>query len=225
MLFRSGARAATGALVFGGGSATTVGLVQAWTAAGPTMAGELPQPRSDLAATELGGTVYVLGGYDGAAMAPAILATTNGVTFRSVGTLAVPVRYPAVAAAAGAVWIVGGELGTSESGGGQSDAIQRFDPATGRTAVVGHLPAPLAHASALVVGGRLLVAGGVSGVTPTAQIWAVDTATGSPQAAGSLPGARSDAAAVVVGSTGYLVGGELTGPAAPLSSVVTLTAR
>ena len=223
----TGAFAGSRALVFGGGSASTIGVVQGWSQAGASEVGQLPQPRSDLAAAALGGTVYVAGGFDGTALVPSILATTDGATFRSVGTLAVPVRYPAVAAAEGALWIIGGDLGTAESAGagGQTDAIQRFDPATGHTTVVGHLPEPLGHASALVVGGRLLVAGGVSAGVHSAQVWVVDTTTGAVRPAGTLPGARSDAAAVVVGATGYLLGGELTGPNAPLASVVTLTVR
>src|SRR5581483_11835695 len=110
--------------------------------------------------------------------------------------------------AAGGIWVIGGQLGTAESSsiGGQTDAIQRFDPATGRTVVVGHLPEALGHASALVLSGRLFVVGGRVGATPSDRIWAVDTRTGAVRAAGVLPGPESDAGAAVIGSTGWLVG-------------------
>jgi hypothetical protein len=210
-------------VVFGGGAASTVADVQAWTSGvGAQVIGTLPQPRSDLAAVTVGTTAYVLGGFDGTAMAPDILATTDGVHFASVGRLAVPVRYPAVAVADGAMWIVGGQLGTGESSavGGQSDAIQRFDLRSHKTTLVGHLPVTLGHASALVLGGHVLVLGGDVGTTPSAQIWAIDTTSGAPSQVGTLPGARSDAAAAVVGGVGYLFGGEDVGPTAPLQSVV-----
>ncbi|HET6811730.1 MAG TPA: hypothetical protein VFH50_12040 [Acidimicrobiales bacterium] len=213
-----------GALVFGGGAASTVGTVQRWSPVGTRLLGQLPQPRSDLAAAALGGRVYVVGGFDGTEMTAPILATSDGTGFSVVGTLPVPVRYPAVAAAAGAIWVIGGQLGTGESSstGGQTDAIQRFDPATGRTVVIGHLPEPLGHASALALGGRLFVAGGRVGTTASDRIWAVDTRSGQVRAAGTLPGPVSDAGAAVVGTTGWLVGGELSGPTAPLDTVVEL---
>ncbi len=221
----AGAMEGSTALVFGGGSYSTVASVQAWSPAGTVVVGQLPQARSDLAAAVADGTVYVLGGFDGVAMTADVLATTNGSKFTVVGQLAVPVRYPAVAAADGALWVVGGQLGTSESStvGGQSDAVQRFDPRSGHTSVVAHLPQALGHASAFVLDGDLFVAGGRNGQAPTAQIWSIDTSTGAVRAAGALPGARSDAAVAVVGNTAFMVGGELSGPTAPLDSVVELT--
>ena len=211
-----------GALVFGGGAASTVATVQQWSPAGTRLVGQLPQVRSDLAAAALGGRTYVVGGYDGTDMTAAILATSDGGSFSVVGELPVPVRYPAVAAAAGSIWVIGGQLGTAESSsvGGQTDAIQRFDPATGRTVVVGHLPDQMAHATALDLGGLLLVLGGRVGTTASDRIWAIDTRTGAVRSAGVLPGAVSDAGAAVVGGTGWLVGGELSGPTAPLDTVV-----
>ena len=52
--------------MFGGGAQTTVDAVQSLPPTGSaTIAGHLPQPRSDLAAIEVGATVYLVGGYDG----------------------------------------------------------------------------------------------------------------------------------------------------------------
>jgi hypothetical protein len=220
----AGSCTGTGALVFGGGAASTVAAVQEWSPAGTRVVAQLPQARSDLAAASLGGRVYVVGGFDGTDMTAAVLSTSDGTGFSVVGALPVPVRYPAVAAGAGGIWVIGGQLGTAESSsiGGQTDAIQRFDPATGRTVVVGHLPEALGHASALVLGGRLFVVGGRVGTTVSDRIWAVDTRTGAVRAAGVLPGPESDAGVAVIGSTGWLVGGEVSGPTAPLDTVVEL---
>ncbi len=209
--------------VFGGGSYSTVSTVQAWSGGGAARpVGHLPAGRSDLAAVTAGSTAYVVGGFDGSVMDPQVLATTDGTTFKTVASLPVPVRYPAVAFAAGALWVLGGVTSTSESGAAETSAIQRIDPATGAAAVVGHLPRPMGHATAVVLDGWVFLLGGRSGAVPSATIWRLDPATATVQPAGTLPQAVSDAGSVVVGGTAYLVGGEVTGPTAPLDTVVVL---
>ena len=216
------------AMVFGGGSYADVAAVQGWVpnTAAATVIGHLPVPRSDLAAVTVGSTAYVLGGLDAHQLVGSILATTDGIHFHVVGELPQAVRYPAVAVdGSGDVWVFGGELGTGENAdaGGATSDIQRFDPSTGLSSVVGHLPVAMGHAEALALGGQLFVTGGRSASGPSATIWRVDPDNGTVTEAGSLPGPRSDAGAVVIGGTGYLVGGELSGPAAPLNTVVRLT--
>lgn len=212
------------ALVFGGGTAASVATVQAWTSGTGTVLGQLPEPRSDVAAATVGSTAYVLGGYTGSALVPTVLSTGDGVTFHDAGTLAQPARYPAVTALAGKIWVIGGLLSASEANAsGQTNDIQRFDPATGRTTVVGHLPVPLSDASAFVLDGGIYVAGGRSGSQPQSTIYRIAPATAAVSAAGSLPGPRSDAGVVSDGVRAWLLGGELSDPAAPLDSVVELT--
>src|SRR5206468_304220 len=174
----------------------------------------------------VGPTAYIIGGFDGTGMVTAVEATDDGVHVHTAGTLALGVRYPAVAAAGGAVWIVGGQLATTESTrtGGQTDDIQRFDPATGRTVVAGHLPEPLGHATAFTLGGAVYVAGGRSGTRAVRTIWRLDPQTARVTAVGTLPLACSDMAAVVTGGTAWLIGGETTGPQAPLRTIVTIRA-
>lgn len=216
------------ALVFGGGSYTSVATVQAWTSAGATVVGSLPTSRSDLAAAVVGRTAYILGGFDGSHLQGAILATGDGTHFRVVGALAVPVRYPAVAVdRSGRIWVAGGELGASESEdvAGATNDIQRFDPATGASSVVGHLPEALAHGAGLFLNDQVLVAGGRTSNGPSAKIWSIDPESAAVSLAGVLPGPRSDAGSIVVDGSAYLVGGEVSGPAAPLSSVVVLKFR
>jgi N-acetylneuraminic acid mutarotase len=215
------------AVVFGGGAAQEVSDVQAWTSGTSGVVGRLSSGRSDSASAVLDGAAYVVGGFDGTGMTRGILATNDGRHFRVAGHLKVGVRYPAVAAAAGAIWVVGGQLATTAStaAGGQSDAIQRFDPGTGRTTVVGHLPKTLGHAMAFVLGGQLFLAGGRHGTTATARIWRMDERTGQVTAAGRLPFAFSDAAAVIVDDQAWLIGGETSGPTAPLRTVVAVGYR
>jgi hypothetical protein len=208
--------------VFGGGSASSVPIVQGWTAGPATEVARLPEARSDLSAASIDGTTYIVGGWDGSAMTPAVLATTDGVTFRPVAQLAIPVRYAAVAGLGSTLWVVGGVTSTSEGGSTDTDAVQKVDLVSGRVTVTGRLPQPIGHATALILGGQIFVLGGRSGTVPSAAILRLDPTSGAVVPAGQLPEAVSDAGSVVVGGVGYLVGGEVTGPSEPLDTVVTL---
>ncbi len=207
--------------VFGGGSTSTVSVVQVWSTTGSaTEVARLPEARSDLSAATVGASTYVVGGFNGSAMTPDVLATTDGVSFGPVAELAVPVRYAAVAGLGDSLWVVGGVTSTSEGGTTETDVVQHLNLTSGRVTVTGRLPQPIGHATALVLDGQIFVLGGRSGTVPTAAIWHLDPANGALSLAGQLPSPVSDAASVVVGGVGYLVGGELIGPSQPLDTVV-----
>jgi hypothetical protein len=209
--------------VFGGGSFSTVSLVQAFTAGTATQVARLPEARSDLSAATLSATTYIVGGFDGSVMTPAVLATTDGLSFRQVADLAVPVRYAAVAALDNTLWVVGGVTSTNENGTPtETDVVQKVSLLSGQVSVTGRLPEPLGHATALILDGQIFVLGGRTGTVPSAMIWRLDPASGALAPAGQLPTPVSDAGSVTVGGVGYLVGGEVTGPANPLDSVVAL---
>lgn len=222
----AGTRLGTVALLLGGGEQETgFDIVTAVT--GPRAGsdiGHLPQPRSDLAAVTVDSTAFVIGGYDGKNLLAAVLATDDGVAFAAVGQLDPAVRYPAVVAAGGMVYVFGGKTAV-----GQADAIQRFDPATGTVRTVGHLPTPIGHAMAFVLGGRIYLAGGRVGNGDSdsanqvsADLWSFDPARGTVDRAGMLPYPVADAGVAVVGDRAYLVGGETNGADAATSSVIVL---
>ncbi|MBO0866875.1 MAG: hypothetical protein J2P16_17585, partial [Mycobacterium sp.] len=164
----AGAMIAGRVVVFGGGAATTTAVVQSsplpGTGGAPARQSQLPQPRSDSAGATIGHTSYVVGGFDGANATPQVLATDDGRTFHVVTDLAVPVRYPAVAAQGGELYVFGGE-GMSGNGHDMA-AIQRVDITHGRTTVVGQLPFPLTGAAAFTLHGQIYVAGGQSTAAP-----------------------------------------------------------
>jgi hypothetical protein len=216
-----GAALGSKALVFAGGAATTESLVQSFRGGSTATVGHLPVGRSDLSGVQVGSKDYVVGGFDGTQLAPEILATSDGANFTTVGTLVQPVRYPAAVALGGSIYVIGGALATTEGtlAGPQTSAIQRFDPKSGKTTVIGHLPVVLSHAMALVLGGKLYVVGGRSGTLLSSRIWRVDPVSGRATSVGRLVSARSDAGVAVLGNVGYLFGGETTGPSAPLSSI------
>ncbi|HCU97680.1 MAG TPA: hypothetical protein DHU96_35220 [Actinobacteria bacterium] len=195
------------ALVFGGGSSATVATVQALTVNGPhggtptaTAAGSMPTPRSDAAAVTIGATTYVAGGYNGASPDAPVLATTDGHSFTTVASLPVPVRYPAVAALGGQIYVFGGQAITGRQAGTPLDTIQAVDPARHSAAIIGHLPEPLAGAVAVTVGGELFVAGGESTVTQR-QTPGLGTTQLSPGESSAGPAAEASASPTSTVST------------------------
>jgi hypothetical protein len=72
-----------------------------------------------------------------------------------VGRLPVGLRYPAVAAVDGRVFIAGGVSPT-----GTVSTVYRFDPASRRITLVGRLPDASAHAMAITEGHAIDVLGG-----------------------------------------------------------------
>ncbi len=235
------------AVVFGGGSTATVATVQAFAVPGrrganPAATGTsgrpMPVPRSDAAAVTIGATTYLVGGYDGAHPDASVLATTDGRRFAAVATLRVPVRYPAVAAVGNQIYVFG-----------PVNTIQVIDPARHASAVIGHLPVPLAGAAAVTLHGEMFVAGGESTVAQPAvrglgttqlspaelaagaavsqphtstvsTVWAYSPAAKRLLVAGRLQVPVSHAAIAATGSTAWIVGGESNG--ALVSSVQVL---
>lgn len=240
----SGVRFGNRYLIFGGGSPNTVDSVESveGTANGQRQQrgrffGRLPRPRSDSAAVVIGNAVYVLGGYSGTKLSKAdsaVLVSADGSQFTRLAELPVPVRYPAVAAAGGLIYLFGG-LG---AGGAPVSAVQVINPKKGSAHLVGKLPLPLEGASAAVAGGRIYLAGGAtsesaaaaagyaaarsgSHLVTVATVWSFDRNSNSFAAAGRLPMPVANGAAAVVGNRIWLVGGEYEGT--PVSAVQMFT--
>jgi N-acetylneuraminic acid mutarotase len=215
-------------LVFGGGTESSSDEVQALPAPGGKVSsgattsavGHLPTVRSDLSAVTIGNRAYVLGGYDGTAPLDSVLATADGSSFSQVATLPAPARYLATAALDGKIYAFGGETAS----GGTSDAIREVDPQAGTAQTIGHMPRPLSHAGAVVLGGSIYVLGGEEGGTVSDRIWRFEPASRKLVPAGRLPSPVAGGAATTVGSTGYLIGGKSASGVA-LSSIVFLHLR
>jgi YVTN family beta-propeller protein len=180
--------------------------------------GTMPVPSSDHAAAMLGGEAYVVGGYTGRAWLNTIVAWRPGRSARVVGHLPVPVRYAAVAAAAGKVVIAGGSLPS----GSASRAVYTYDPTSHAVRRLGSLPAPTTHAAAAALGGHVLVIGGHSGEpnTPSAKVVAIDPESGGIRLAGRLPQRVSDAGATAVGRGLVVAGGRGDEAVAELTRLV-----
>lgn len=196
----------------GGGSTTEVAAVQQPAGSGGSVVGQLPTPTSDAVAATTDRGLVLVGGYDGTHSLGQILLIDSPGHVQRIGTLPVPVRYPAVTVtgrgAMQRVLVFGGE-----SSGVATTAVQEVDPATGRARLVGRLPAPRTQASALTLGGSAFLFGGASSGTRAATTFADvlrwNPATAAFTAAGRLPYPVADVAAVSPdGQTGYLIGGE-----------------
>ena len=96
--------------VIAGGTPPVRSAVQSVRIGGPTRTlGHLPQARADHVAAVVRNTTFVLGGGDEASTLVAdVVASDDGVTWRSAGVLAEPVRYPAVALVGDAIYLFGG---------------------------------------------------------------------------------------------------------------------
>lgn len=204
----AGVRLGSESVIIAGGSPPPRAVVQVVPTAGVARTrGQLPAARTDHVAATVGGTIDVLGGAqdEGLPIASVVASTDAGASWHDAGTLSQPARYPAVAVSRGAVYLFGG---VTTANGTDTTAIQRYDPGSRTTTVIGHLPAPLSHATAVPFGGVVFVVGGYVNDVPSNQILRFDPATATVTAVGTLPAPITDAGATVVGGVGYLVGGE-----------------
>jgi N-acetylneuraminic acid mutarotase len=203
-------------LIFGGGDAAPISVVQ-WidSSAAARVVGNLPAARADLSAVSIGISAVVIGGGAFGLLDRQVLTTENGVHFRLLATLLVGVRYAAVAETGGLIYVIGG-AGTA----GDRSEIQRIDPVTGKVDLIGRMPQPISHASAMVIHGRVLVVGGRSAGKAQDAIWQVDVGTGATHLVARLPQPVSDFATAVVDGTGYLIGGETSTQVASIMAIV-----
>ncbi len=213
--------------VFGGGDSVSLPAAERLASLGgspatatATAVHPLPAPRSDDSAVTIGSVAYVLGGWDGSTGDAAVMATQNGQSYTTVARLPVPVRYAAVAALGGRIYVFGGDATSGPGKNGPVKTIQMVDPATRRASVVGSLPVALDGAAAATLNGTIYLAGGATlpaGTAPGGPERAVSTVYAFAPAshrmllAGHLMAAVSHAGVAVVGQRAWLVGGE-TGP-------------
>jgi hypothetical protein len=212
----AGALVGDQALVFGGGTTAPSATVQRFSATGTLLApGSLPQARADATATTVGATAYIVGGYDGAKLDPQILSTSDGLHFRAVAKLPVPVRYAATASLKGKIYVFGGQDGAGEP----VPTVQVINLRARSASVAGKMPLALAGAVAVNLDGQIYVIGGNAGLRgtsaePVRTIYAFVPAKDRFLIAGHLMVAVSNAAAAVQHGKAWLVGGEEAGGAA-----------
>jgi hypothetical protein len=192
------------AYLFGGGEPSRDTIWKVTPGGRATRAGTIPRPASDVAAAQIRGSFYVVGGYTGTTSLSTIVRWRPGGRATIVGRLPKALRYAAVAAVGNELVIAGGTNGTAAS----SD-VYAFSASSGRVRRLGRLPAPLTHAAAGAIGGTVYLIGGRGALqgTQSRRILAVDAATGRVTPAGRLPHAISDAGAATIGASILVAGG------------------
>jgi len=197
-----------------------------------TVLGSLPQPRTAAVAVTVGPTVYLVGGDSGAGPDQSVLSTTDGRNFATAATLPVPVDFPAVAAVGDMLYVFGGTATSGASAGHPVDTIQVVNLTAHTVTATGRLPAPVTGASAVALGGEVLVVGGdtsAAGAAPgttaptlssVTTVWWFDPTSGTAKPVGRLAMAVAHAAVAVLGSTAWVVGGESGGT--PVAAVQSL---
>jgi influenza virus NS1A-binding protein len=178
----------------------------------------LPAKRGELASVSVNGETYLVGGFDGKAWQPSVVGTTDGMTFTAAAQLSPAVRYAAVAALNGTLYVIGGELSPNAA---DATNVQQVNLQAGTVTALSPLPAGLSHAAAAVLNNNIYVFGGRSGGHAIATISELNTTTGQLSVVGQLPAARSNMGVALVGSTVYLLGGE-DDANKPTNSVVTV---
>jgi N-acetylneuraminic acid mutarotase len=161
---------------------------------------------------------YVIGGYSGMAPDGNILSVNAKGKISVLGHLAVPVRYPAVAALGNKIYVFGGQQVVGAQAGQPTSAVQEIDTQTGSVSVMAHLPAALMGAQAIGVGKNIILCGGDETVSPSgaggetqSAVWLITPNKWKMQTIGNLPTAVSHAAIIVNGNAVWLFGGEKDG--------------
>ncbi|HXQ62780.1 MAG TPA: kelch repeat-containing protein [Acidimicrobiales bacterium] len=204
-----------------------------------TSLGTLPQARAAAVAVTAGTTTYLVGGHSAVGPDPSIVATVDGQHFVAVASLSLPVDFPAVAVDGDTLFVFGGVALTGSDAGRPVSTIEVVDLKTHRVTDAARLPEPLTGAAAVVLGRRVLLAGGDTAAptgpdtgsaaasapaTPTTSsvstVWSFDAVSDTCTQVGVLPVAVAHAGVAVLGSTAWLVGGETDGT--PVSSVQSL---
>jgi N-acetylneuraminic acid mutarotase len=116
-------------------------------------------------------------------------------------TLPAPVAREVVVPSGAHFTVVGG----LDTGGTSTSAVTDVDPAKGATSPAGTLSLGVHDAAGVRAGRRILVFGGGTGETGTAEVQAVTAGAGS--VVGALPEPRADLVAARVGKATYVFGG------------------
>jgi N-acetylneuraminic acid mutarotase len=165
---------------------------------------DMPTARQDLAAAEINGKLYVVGGFNGGSLNaleiydPSLggwIASTPMITARNV---------LAAVAIDGKLYAVGGYRGDFQ------DALEIYDPVSKTWAIGSKMPTARGDIAAATIDGKIYVVGGYDGA-PLNKLEIYDTANDIWTTGPSMPISRQSPAAVAIGGKLYVVGGNSNG--------------
>jgi hypothetical protein len=180
-----------------------------------------PFERTEVGAGEVGGQVWVLGGYTAAGEVAADVASYDPVAdaWETGPALPEPLHHTAVAGDGDRLWVVGGY--TTQDFAQPTAAVRVLDPATGGWADGPPLPSARAAGAVAWDGERLVYGGGVGPEGVSGDVFALEGGAGGAwRQVGTLSTAREHLAAASDGQgTTWFLAGRVSGMDANLPDV------
>jgi N-acetylneuraminic acid mutarotase len=184
----------------------------------------LHHPRAAGAAAVVGDKIVVVGGRTGQEQLVGQTEIFDGKAWHDGAGIPVPGDHLAAAADRDYLYAVGGRKFKPSN---NTDAVQRYDPATNRWTRLAALPERVSGAGVAIIGGQLLVISGESttpAVVSTVLAYDLTTPTATWTTLPSLTLARHGLGVAAIGSTLYAIGGSTRpGHTASTSTVDALT--
>jgi N-acetylneuraminic acid mutarotase len=180
-------------------------LAQSWSE-GLTM----PTARSEIAATNIGDDIYVIGGLDesGDTLDMVEVYNVNNDSWKSVTPLPQAVHHTAATSYDGKIYVVGGFISREWI---PSNQLFIYDPIKNQWTEGKSMPTPRGALNALFVKGTLYAVGGLESDRILNINEAYDPLTNSWTSKASMPTGRHHAGSVVVDNKVYVVGGRTVG--------------
>jgi N-acetylneuraminic acid mutarotase len=167
----------------------------------------LHHPRAAGAAAVVGDKIVVVGGRTGPEQLVRQTEVFDGKAWHDGADIPVPGDHLAAASDRDYLYAVGGRKFVPRN---DTNAVQRYEPATNRWTPLAALPTPLSGAGVAIIDGQLLVAGGESttpAVVSTVLAYDLTTPTATWTTLPSLTQGRHGLAVTAIGNTLYAIGG------------------
>ena len=184
---------------------TSPAMAQSWSE-GATM----PTPRSEIAATNIGDDIYVIGGFDksGDPSGAVDVYNVKNNSWKSIAPVPQGVHHTAAVSYDGKIYLVGGFISREWI---PSNQLLIYDPIKDQWTEGKSMPTPRGALNALFVNGTLYAIGGHTGDRTLNINEAYDPITNKWISKASMPTARNHAASAAVDNKIYVVGGRTHG--------------
>jgi N-acetylneuraminic acid mutarotase len=162
---------------------------------------------SEMAVAELGGKIYVMGGYPSSRVTVATVQVydTASNTWSRANPLPTPLNHQMPAAANGRIYVIGGQ--TDSGSTSFVDTVYEYDPASNNWSTRAPMPTARSSGAAVVLGGLIYVAGGRP---PRGQDFAVYNPVANQWTTlPNMPTGRNHLAAAAIDGKVCVVGGRL----------------
>lgn len=168
----------------------------------------LGQPRQEVGAAEVGGKIYVVGGFapNGTTLGSAEVYDPATERWQNLPPMPVAVNHPAAVGLQGKLWVLGGYR---EGLNQPTETVQIFDPATGRWSLGSPLPTARGALGAAVLDGKIYAIGGARG-SSLGDAAVYDPALGQWKELPAMPTPRNHLGVAALKGKVYAAGGRNT---------------